>query len=178
MLRDKDVDLNAIIEAVLRESRKEEMLYKISAIESLGTILSSLDIDKFDEVHDIVQSVLTKLSDKEEKEDASSEEIAKKRENVIKLKETIYETLGKAWPEHSKNTQEKYREMFVEHCVDCLPNITRPVQVSVVGALSCFVDKLELLREDDLTQKEEECLNKIVDKIIEALKYSLGIFTT
>lgn len=174
LLQDQEVDLNAVVDAVIRESRKEELLYRISAIRSLGTILSSLEIDRFDEVHDIVQSILTKLGKKDEEEGATSEEIARKRENVIKLKEAVYETLGKAWPERGKGTQEKYREMFVEHCVDCLPNVTRPVQVSVVTALNCFVDKLSLLREDELSEKEEESLNKVVDKILEALKYTLG----
>lgn len=174
-MQEKEIDLNAVVDAVIKESKKEEILYRISGIQSLGTILSSLEIDKFDEVHDIVQSILTKLGKKDEDEDATSEEIAKKRENVIKLKEAVYETLGKAWPEHSKNTQEKYREMFVEHCVECLPSVTRPVQVAVITALNCFVDKLILLKEASLSKQEEDSLAKIVEKILEALQFTLGM---
>lgn len=173
-MQDKEIDLNAVVDAAIRESKKEEILYRISAIQSLGTILSSLEIDKFDEVHDIAQGILTKLGQKDENEDATSEEIARKRENVIKLKEAVYETLGKAWPKNSKNTQEKYREMFVKHCAECLPKVTRPVQVSVVTALNCFVDKLTLLQEENLSKNEEESLGKIVDDILEALRYTLG----
>lgn len=175
LLQEKEMDLNSIVDTVIKESRKEEIQYRICAIQSLGIILSSLEVDKFDEVHDIIQSILTKIGEKDE-DDSTSEEIARKRENVIKLKEAVYETLGKAWPEKSKSTQEKYREMFVQHCVECLPNVTRPVQVSVITALSNFVDKLILLNEDSLSQKEEECLNAIVDKVLEALQYSLGKF--
>lgn len=173
-MQDKEIDLNAVVDAVIKESKKEEIQYRISAIQSLGTILSALEIDKFDEVHDIAQSILTKLGQKGEDEDASSEEIARKRENVIKLKEAVYETLGKAWPECSKSTQEKYREMFVKHCVECLPSVTRPVQVSVITALNCFVDKLILLKEENLSKQEEESLAIIVEKMLEALKYTLG----
>lgn len=174
MLQDKEIDLLAVVEAMIKESKKEEVQYRISAIQSLGTILSSLEIDKFDEVHDIVHNILTKLGRKDEDEDATSEELAKKRDGIIKLKEAVYETLGKAWPEQSRETQEKYREIFVEHCVACLPNVTRPVQVSVVTALSAFVDKLILLKEDNLSKEEEESLGKIVHKILEALQFTLG----
>lgn len=121
-----------------------------------------------------MQSILTKLEQKDEDEDSTSEEIAKKRESSIKLKEAIYEALGKAWPEHNSSTQEKYREMFVEHCVVCLPNVTRPVQVSVITALSAFVDKLILLKEENLSKQDEESLDKVVTKILEALEFTLG----
>lgn len=142
----------------------------------MGIILSSLNIDKFDEVHDIIQSILTKLESKNEDDDTSSEELAKKRESSLKLQEVIYETLGKAWPEHCKNTQEKYQEMFVQHCFERLPNVTRQVQVSVVNALNAFVDKLILLKEENLSQQDEENLAKIVDRILEALRFTLGAF--
>lgn len=175
-MQDKEIDLNTVVDAVIKESKKEEIIYRISAIQCLGTILSSLEIDKFDEVHDIVQSILTKLGNKDEDDDSTSEEIAKKRESSIKLKEAIYEALGKAWPEHSSSTQEKYREMFVEHCVLCLPSVTRQVQVSVITALSAFVDKLILLKEESLSEQEEESLGKIVDKILRALCFTLGKF--
>jgi proteasome component ECM29 len=172
---DQSVNVNLIIEAVIKESRKDEIGYKIDALESLGNILSALEVDKFDEVYAIIQSILTDENVvKEEDEDISSDEIAKKREKNIKLKETAYETLGKTWPEKSKVTQDKYGEMFVEHCVKCLPCITRSVQVSVVSALYNYVDKLILLNEE-WEEGDQKRLGKIVDNIILAVKYALGI---
>lgn len=164
-----------ITEAIIKESRKDEIGYKIKALESLGDILSALEVDKFDEVYAIIQSILIdENSVKEEDEDISSDEISKKRENSIKLKETAYETLGKTWPAKSKITQDKYGEMFVEHCVKCLPCITRSVQVSVVSALYNYVDKLILLNED-LSSGDKKKLGKIVDNIVIAIRYALGI---
>lgn len=104
----------------------------------------------------------------------ASEELTAKRENAIKLKETIYETLGKAWPANSSGTQEKYRKLFVNHCATCLPTNTRSVQVCVVTALCNYVDKLLLLSCDQLTKEEEEILGQIVDDIIKADTYALG----
>ncbi|KAF5283686.1 hypothetical protein FQR65_LT13757 [Abscondita terminalis] len=173
----KDVDLNNIVETVLRECRKEEILYKTSSLKSLGEILSSLEVDKFEEVYHIAQSVLSddkSNSSKEDDEIMSSEEITAKRENLIRIQETAYETLGKAWPKNSKVTQEKYRELFVEHCKICLPSSTRSIQVCIISAMRDYVEKLSLLEEERLTSKEEESLTKIVDGIIEVSIYALG----
>lgn len=88
------------------------------------------------------------------------------------MKETAYETLGKVWPEEGKSTQDKYGDLFVEHCVTCLPTITRSIQVSVVAALYSYIDKLIILKED---VDDREKLNVIIDKVIIAVKYALGI---
>lgn len=173
---DKDLDVNVIMEAVLKESRKEEILYKTSSLESLGNILSSLEIDKFDEIYVIVQDILSKDTghvDRDD-EDMTSEDISSKREANIKLRETVYEALGKSWPSNCKTTQEKYRELFVDHCKICLPTTTRGIQVAIVTALCSFIDKLIILKEDDLDEKDKDSLTKIVDNLIITLEYSLG----
>lgn len=53
--------------------------------------------------------------------------------------------MGKAWPAHSLDTQRKYQLMFVERCVQCLQNNTRPVQLALLIALGKFVERLKLL---------------------------------
>lgn len=162
---------------VLRESRKEELSYKISSLESLGDILSSLNVDKFDEVYHIVQDILSKDCshiDKDDDDDMSGEELTKHRELNIKLRQVIYETLGKAWPENSKETQEKYRELFVEHCNQCLPATTRGIQVSIMSALNCFVDKLLLLQQVNLNTNDKVVLDTLIAKLLIILEYSLS----
>uniref|UniRef100_A0A182UG40 Proteasome adapter and scaffold protein ECM29 HEAT-repeat domain-containing protein n=1 Tax=Anopheles melas TaxID=34690 RepID=A0A182UG40_9DIPT len=62
------------------------------------------------------------------------------------LKETVCETLGKAWPEYSIDTQRRYQRMFVEKCVQCLKLNTRPVQLCLLQALGRFLERLHLLR--------------------------------
>lgn len=173
-----EIDLDELVETVLKECRKEEITYKIDALESLGNILQSLEIDKFEEVYNIVQKVMNKdtaENSKEEDDDAvSAEEIHKKREKDVKLKEVVFETLGKAWPQDGKETQEKYREMLVENCVECLPKNSRSVQVCIVTALCNYVDKVSLLKDVELTETERQSLEKIIDEIIKALRYSLS----
>lgn len=172
---DTDVNISIIVDTVLKESRKEEISYKNDALECLGDIISALEIDKFDDVYKIVQNILfnqqqQQLQDNDEENDNKTME----RENVIKLKQTAYELLGKTWPINSKETQEKYREMFVEHCLNYLPNITRTIQVCVVNALYNFIDKLIILNAKELNVADVESLRRILNNIFQAIQYSMS----
>lgn len=165
-----------MVDSVLRESRKDEISYKNHALQALGEIVSALEVDKFEDIYNIIKNVLNdEISKHDEEENASKEDVSKNRELIIKLKETAYETLGKAWPQNGRSTQEKYRETFVEQTVQCLPIVTRSVQVSVLSALYAYVDKLTLLTDENLTDVEKTSLSNIVDNILKAVKYAMGI---
>lgn len=172
---DSAIDTNALIDAVLKESKKDEVVYKNHALKALGEIVSALDVDRFEDIYNIIRSVLNDEISNKEDEDISKEDVSKNRENYIKLKETAYETLGQAWPRNSKSTQEKYRETFVEQTVEYLPAVTRSAQVSVLSALYAYVDKLSLLTADNLTDAEKASLSKIIDNILKAVRYAMGI---
>lgn len=174
-MEDKEIDTTALVDAVLKESKKDEISYKNHALQALGEIVSALEVDKFEDIYNIIKSVLNDEISNKEEDDISKEDVSKNRENHIKLKETAYETLGQAWPQNGKDTQEKYRETFVEQTVQCLPTVTRSVQVSVLSALYAYVDKLTLLTDDNLTDIEKSSLSKIVDNILQAVKYAMSI---
>lgn len=53
--------VNTIVDAMLKECRKEQLAYKQHALNALGNTLSSLDIDRFDEVYSIVEDTLAKV---------------------------------------------------------------------------------------------------------------------
>lgn len=58
---DTEIPLETIIDAVMKECRKENIVYRRHAIEAIGNILSALDIDKFEELYNIVQDILIKV---------------------------------------------------------------------------------------------------------------------
>ncbi|XP_018321144.1 proteasome adapter and scaffold protein ECM29 [Agrilus planipennis] len=179
---DQNFDPQPMVEAIIKESRKDEVTYKTHALRALGDILSSLQIDKFEEVYNITQTLLicedsvsSSSSSSSANKDKDEEEMAANRDNNIKVKEVAYEVLGKAWPQNSNaGTQEKYRELFAKHCVDCLPYNTRSVQVCVMAALREFVEKLDLLGKDKLTTEEEEALERILENVLKAVTFSFG----
>ncbi|XP_044754481.1 proteasome adapter and scaffold protein ECM29 [Coccinella septempunctata] len=166
-----------IAECMLQQCQKDNIPYKIEALKSLGDILSSLELDKFEEVYGIVKNILIENGDGKDKdeEDLSVEEIAKNREDNIQLKCASYVTLGKSWIPTTKGTQEKFREIFVRHCMEFLPKITRTIQMSVLEAMYNFVQNLKLLEDKDLSEADERSLTCIVDQTVLMLGYSLAI---
>jgi hypothetical protein len=68
-----------------------------------------------------------------------------------------------------------YREQVLEQCVSCLANSTRLVQVAVVAALRCYVDRLTLLdSKTTLEDRDREALHRILTKVYQALEFALG----
>lgn len=127
------------------------------------------------------------------------EEHKKKREEKIKMQETIYEGLGKAWPtcketqgmhflnllilyyttiKKKLNITDEYCVQFVSHCFDTLPTSTRPVQVSILTTLNRYVDKSALLKMDynQCTEKDKEMLDSICGTLLKILRYAIGNF--
>ncbi|XP_058066629.1 proteasome-associated protein ECM29 homolog [Anopheles bellator] len=146
----KRLDQNAtphaqqIVDTVMKECRKEEPVYRTHALRSLGNILDELKVDRFEELYNMVWHLLDKPSIGDGA--LSSEERNKQMLISVQLKETVCETLGKAWPENSIETQRRYQQMFVEKCVQCLKLNTRPVQLCLLQALGRFLERLHLLR--------------------------------
>jgi hypothetical protein len=63
----------------------------------------------------------------------------------------------------------------LDQCVSCLTNSTRSVQVAVVAALRCYVDRLTLLDGSTvLEERDTEVLNRILAKIYRALEFAFG----
>lgn len=124
---------------------------------------------------------LAAVTGDDEDKNVSAEERNKRALIVFQLKETVCETLGKCWPNEEK-TQEKYQLMFVEQCVRCLQNNTRPVQLSVLVALGKFLDRLKILEAPNAEQNQEkkkkmeenECLQKICQDVLSAVVYVAG----
>ncbi|XP_055629040.1 proteasome-associated protein ECM29 homolog [Toxorhynchites rutilus septentrionalis] len=180
-----------IIDAVMKECRKEEPVYRTQALKSLGNILDELKEDRFEEVYNMVWHLLDKQdlsdSEKDEKEIVSSDEKNKQMLIFINLKETVCETLGKAWPEHSIDTQKRYQLMFVEKCAQCLKLNTRQVQMCLLQALGRFLERLHLLKKEEHKVEENkekkakvdseggEILEKICKTVLSAIVEVAGI---
>ena len=50
------------MEALLRESKKEKLTYKLEAMKCLGEVLEKFSVDKFSEVFSILSPVIVKVS--------------------------------------------------------------------------------------------------------------------
>lgn len=139
-----------IIDAVMKECNKEEPVYRTHALKAIGNALEHLEEDRFEDLYNMIWYLIDKkdlaaVTGDDEEKNLSSDERNKRAMIFINLKETVCETMGKAWPAHSLETQRKYQTRFVERCVQCLQNNTRPVQLALLIALGKFVERLKLL---------------------------------
>lgn len=157
-----------VVKVLLRECSKENISYKCHALASLGEILETLDTDRFGQVYDIVQNVLSKSAEGDDESDNT-----KQKKELLALKEAAFTTLGKAWP-HSLNTQVVYQERVIAQCVNCLESNTRPVQVKIMSALFSYCDRL-LLFKTASTISDFAVLNSILDQIVKALSFCLDV---
>ncbi|GAB0097179.1 Proteasome-associated protein ECM29 homolog [Sergentomyia squamirostris] len=151
-----------VVDAVMKECRKEEPVYRTASLKALGNILNSLKIDRFEEVYNMVWNILenTSATSDEDISSISAEERNKALQVNIALKESVCETLGKAWPVNSLDTQSKYQVMFAEKCVECLGKNTRPVQVKLLAALARYIDRLRILDQADEAMEIDNTVKK------------------
>nr|CAD7421672.1 unnamed protein product [Timema poppensis] len=98
------VRTEAMIEVILRESRKEQPFYKKHALHALGDVLRDLEVDRFDEVYDAVKDIFKEQEPGSDNKEEGEEEVSGSRSERLLLTETVYETLGKAWPSN-RDTQ-------------------------------------------------------------------------
>ncbi|XP_055855013.1 proteasome-associated protein ECM29 homolog [Episyrphus balteatus] len=179
---------NKIIDAALKECKKEEPQYRTLVLSSLGDILEELEADRFEEVYNMIWYLLDKKDLKNEEDDDMGELNAdqrNKRANLFnKLKETVCETLGKSWPKNSETTQAKYQVQFAERCSQCLKDNTRPVQVSLMIALTKFVERLKVFEPETAENKEKKqkvdssndlIKEKICTDVLGAVTYASGL---
>lgn len=178
-----------IIDAVMKECHKEEPIYRTHALKAIGDILQVLNEDRFEEVYNMIWYLIDKkdlasVTGDDDEKDLSSDARNKRNSNAmifIQLKETVCETLGKAWPANSIATQQKYQRMFVERCVECLRNNTRPVQLALLIALGKFVERLKILEVESGTVEKKikidedgSILEEICKDILSAVVFVSG----
>lgn len=135
-----------VINALLVESRKQEMTYKRHAITALGHAIHATHCDRFQQLYDIVKVILSKdeLSVGKESDEEDNEGARQRREQLTALKEAAYELLGKAWPKEPE-TQEKYQDLFFEHCSKSYPTSSRSTQLAILASVTRVLERLAIL---------------------------------
>lgn len=112
--------------------------------------------------------------DEKVEENETSEEINKQRDERYSTIEVVYISLGKSWPKN-KQTQLQYQDILLNECYKALEQSPRDIQVSILTALHCYIDKLHYFSSDvKTTEEEERHLSPILVKMCDALHYSLG----
>merc|ERR1711915_362682 len=160
LLRNNLKDNNdKLISALLKECRKEKVEYKIIALESTGTVLQELEIDRFNEIYQIVGDYLPKPEaeengengdKKEEDDDEDDKEEAGKK---LELQLGALNCIGRAWP-NNENSIKKFLGPVVAQLEMVARNTTRKNQLALVQCLANMLKNLSLKMD---TENETFC---------------------
>ncbi|XP_067172253.1 proteasome adapter and scaffold protein ECM29 isoform X5 [Apteryx mantelli] len=142
--------VSEIVQAVLKECRKENLKYKMVALRCVAEVLQATKEDRFQELADIVFPMIKKNSESmgagSPKHDEEDEDV---REKEMQMESLIcaFESLGKAWP-RSPETQRCYRQEFCKLMCERLKLSTWKVQLGVLQAMNAYFQGLMLFDEE------------------------------
>ncbi|XP_065519681.1 proteasome adapter and scaffold protein ECM29 isoform X3 [Lathamus discolor] len=165
--------ISDIVQAVLKECRKENLKYKMVALRCAAGVLQATKEDRFQELADIVFPMIKKNSlesmgtglPKHDEEDEETREKEVQVESLI----CAFETLGKAWP-RSPETQRCYRQDFCKLMCDRLKLSTWKVQLGVLQAMNAYFKGLLLFDKEHL---DPVALTEILLETCSSITHSL-----
>uniref|UniRef100_A0A671RNL6 Proteasome-associated protein ECM29 homolog n=1 Tax=Sinocyclocheilus anshuiensis TaxID=1608454 RepID=A0A671RNL6_9TELE len=142
--------VSEVLDLVLKECKKESLVYRMAALRSAADILESTQEDRFQEITDIVLPLIKKnqpASASSPKHDNDDDDEAKARELQTEVLLCAFETLGKTWPK-TIQTQNQFQNEVCSLMCDRLKLSTWRVQLGVLRALKVFYQGLLLLDKD------------------------------
>jgi len=149
-------DHDKILNALLKECRKEKVEYKIIALESTGTVLNELKVDKFKEIYEIVEDYLPKPETEENGENGNDKDDKEEEEEgsgkKLDLQHGVLNCLGSSWPDNPKTT-ETFIGKVMEQLELVAKNTTRKNQLALVKCLGNILKNWSLTA-DSVTDEE------------------------
>ncbi|KAM4640360.1 proteasome adapter and scaffold protein ECM29 isoform 5-T5 [Amazona ochrocephala] len=165
--------ISDIVQAVLKECRKENLKYKMVALRCAAGVLQATKEDRFQELADIVFPMIKKNSlesmgmglPKHDEEDEETRE----KEMQVESQICAFETLSKAWP-RSPETQRCYRQDFCKLMCERLKLSTWKVQLGVLQAMNAYFKGLLLFDKEHL---DPVALTEILLETCSSITHSL-----
>uniref|UniRef100_A0A671RM86 Proteasome-associated protein ECM29 homolog n=1 Tax=Sinocyclocheilus anshuiensis TaxID=1608454 RepID=A0A671RM86_9TELE len=140
--------VSEVLDLVLKECKKESLVYRMAALRSAADILESTQEDRFQEITDIVLPLIKKnqpASASSPKHDNDDDDEAKARELQTEVLLCAFETLGKTWPK-TIQTQNQFQNEVCSLMCDRLKLSTWRVQLGVLRALKVFYQGYSMLK--------------------------------
>ncbi|XP_068090418.1 proteasome adapter and scaffold protein ECM29 isoform X2 [Hyperolius riggenbachi] len=168
--------IDDIIQAVLKECRKENVKYRIVALKCAADVLESTKEDHFQELADILFPLIKKTSlgtvgarsPKDEAEDEENED-EKAKELQTESLLCAFSTLGKAWP-RNPDTQRCYRSEMCKLMCERLKLSTWKVQHAVLQSMNAYFEGLLILEKE---HSDVGALTEIVTEACPAIAHSI-----
>ncbi|KAF7662410.1 hypothetical protein LDENG_00236880 [Lucifuga dentata] len=166
--------ISEVLEVVLKECRKESLVYKMAALRCAGVVLHSSQEDRFSEMAEILLPLIKKNcpesgASPRSLDDDDDDKDVKEKELQTDALLCAFETLGKIWP---RNPQTQSRFQVEMCCVMCekLKLSTWRVQLAVLQSMKAYFQGLLLLEKG---HQDVSTLSQILTETCAALTYPL-----
>ncbi|XP_052738355.1 proteasome-associated protein ECM29 homolog [Bicyclus anynana] len=170
------------VDALVVESRKQEPVYKRHALAALARAFPAASCDRFHQLYEIVKQILSKdeLAMDKDSDEEDNDGVRQRREQLTALKEASYDLLGKAWPKDA-HAQEKYQDLFFEHCSKAYPTSSRSTQLAILASIACVVEKLAVLScsgepmetDNVALSNGDKAISSVTDHVAAIIEYTL-----
>ncbi|KAM4595606.1 proteasome adapter and scaffold protein ECM29 isoform 2-T2 [Fundulus diaphanus] len=166
-----------VLDVVLKECRKENLLYKMAALRCAGDVLHSSQEDRFGDMADILFPLIKKSCPESggasprsmEDDDDDDTKDVKDKELQTEAILCAFETLGKTWPRNPQ-TQARFQTDVCTLMSGKLKLSTWKVQLAVLQAMNAYFQELLLLEKGN---EDMNALSQILTEACIALTYSL-----
>ncbi|XP_019955953.2 proteasome adapter and scaffold protein ECM29 [Paralichthys olivaceus] len=163
-----------VLEVVLKECRKESLVYKMAALRCAGDVLHSSQEDRFSDMAEILLPLIKKSCP--ESGAASPRSMEDDDDRDVKEKELqteallcAFETLGKTWPKNPQ-TQARFQVDVCTLMCEKLKRSTWKVQLAVLQSMKLFFQGLLLLEKGS---EDFNTLSQILTETSAGLTYPL-----
>ncbi|KAL3066973.1 hypothetical protein OYC64_016841 [Pagothenia borchgrevinki] len=165
--------ISEVLEVVLKECRKESLVYKMAALRCAGDVLHSSEEDRFSDMAEIIIPLIKKncpesgraLRSREDDDDKDVKEKELQTEALL----CAFETLGKAWPRNPQ-TQARFQVEVCSLMCEKLKLSTWKVQLGVLQSMKAFYKGLLLLEKGS---EDPNALSQILTETCAALTHPL-----
>uniref|UniRef100_UPI0037E7D5EB proteasome adapter and scaffold protein ECM29 n=1 Tax=Semicossyphus pulcher TaxID=241346 RepID=UPI0037E7D5EB len=166
--------ISEVLEVVLKECRKESLVYKMAALRCAADVLQSSKEDRFSDMAEILFPVIKKSCP--ESGAASPRSLEDDDDRDVKEKELqteallcAFESLGKAWPRNPQ-TQARFQVEVCSLMCNKLKLSTWKVQLGVLQSMKAYFQGLLLLEKGG---EDFDALSQILTETCAALTYPL-----
>uniref|UniRef100_A0A3B4TGR9 Ecm29 proteasome adaptor and scaffold n=1 Tax=Seriola dumerili TaxID=41447 RepID=A0A3B4TGR9_SERDU len=167
--------ISEVLEVVLKECRKESLVYKMAALRCAGDVLHSSQEDRFSDMTEILFPLIKKscpesggASPRSLEEDDDDIDV-KEKELQTEALLCAFETLGKTWPRNPQ-TQARFQVEVCGLMCEKLKRSTWKVQLAVLQSMKAYFQGLLLLEKG---REDSNALSQILTETCAALTYPL-----
>ncbi|KAM7419137.1 hypothetical protein PAMA_016317 [Pampus argenteus] len=169
--------ISEVLEVVLKECRKENLVYKMAALRCAGDVLHSSQEDCFNNMAEILFPLIKKSCPESggasprslDDDDDDNNKDVKEKELQTEALLCAFETLGKSWPRNPQ-TQARFQVEVCRLMCEKLKLSTWKVQLAVLQSMKAYIKGLLLLEKGS---EDFNVLSQILTETCAALTYPL-----